>query len=51
MEETRTTLARRRRKRILIVLALLLGLAEDDPVPRRPRTSGPAGAWALSVVE
>jgi membrane protein YdbS with pleckstrin-like domain len=33
-----------------LVLALLVGLAEDDPAPRR-RPPVPAGAWALSIVE
>jgi len=34
-----------------LLLALLLGLAEDDPSPRTQRTSAPAAAWVLSIVE
>lgn len=34
-----------------LLLALLVGLAEDDPAPRPDRPSVPAGVWALSIVE
>lgn len=34
-----------------LVLALLLGLAEEAPAPRPPRVSAPDAAWALPVVE
>jgi membrane protein YdbS with pleckstrin-like domain len=34
-----------------LVLALLLGLAEEAPAPLPRRASGPAAAWALTIVE
>jgi PH (Pleckstrin Homology) domain-containing protein len=34
-----------------LLLALLLGLAEDDPAPRPRRAPGASGAWSLSIVE